>query len=124
MRQSISNTFPGAGSAFKPRQKPIENDQLLNSSKKIAVLLKLLLANNSLRENVSMLVFRPEIFNRDKSPFPTNSRRKRYLISLCLLLLNELNGFLAKSIAPYLSSTMPTLDDPTLGITKNNTPLT
>ena len=39
----------------------------------------------------------------DKSPVPTNSSKKWHLTSMCLL-LDKLKGFLAKSIAPLLSS--------------------
>ena len=42
---------------------------------------------------------------------------------MCLL-LDELSGFFAKSIAPLLSSNTPILGDPRLGIKRTNTLLT
>ena len=82
--------------------------------------LKTLLANSP-RGNVRMPIF-PEILNRQVS-FPTNSRRKWYLMSICVL-FDELHGFYGKSIARLLSPNTPTPGDPRLGIRITNTPLT
>ena len=68
-----------------------------------------------------MLVVRPEIFNRQVSR-PHQLAQKMVPYIDVLLLLDALNGFLDKSIAPLLSSNTPIFGDPRLGIGKTNTP--
>lgn len=65
----------------------------------IAVFIKTL-SVNSLREDVHTMIS-VRGYLTDKSAFPTNSFRKWYLTSMCLL-LGELNGCLAKAIPRLL----------------------
>ena len=98
----------------------MSNKKLLQLQKKIAVFLKAFFAN-SLREDVRMLVFRPDILHRQVSrPHQLTQKLVPYIDVLTV----ERKGILAKSIAPLLSSNTPILGDPRLGIRKNNTPLT